>query len=165
MTEVVTGFLGALAALLGVFVNGWLTDKREQARWGRERMLQAESWARDDAARSYEHRREAYLNFVTQWRLHHDRAWRHRTFGRNAPDPDYDWMDDLYESFVAIQIFGTRGAIEAAECAVKDLDDYCTENKDLHYNLFKEVQAQIRRDLAIPDGIAWPSPRDVPQGD
>jgi hypothetical protein len=161
MSEVVTGVLGALAALLGVFLNGWLTNRREAARWERDRDLQAQAWARDDAARSYEHRREAYLNFVTQWRLHHDMAWRYRTFGKNGPDPDYDWMDDLYDSFVALQIFGTRSAVEAAEAALKNLSAYCTEGKDLQYSLFEEVQAQIRRDLSIPDVSSVSHSKDV----
>jgi hypothetical protein len=160
MSEVITGLLGALAALLGVFVNGWLTDRREVARWERERELQKLAWAREDAARSYEHRREAYVNFVTQWRLHYDRAWRYR----NEPgpgEPDYDWMDPLHEAFVNVQVFGTKAAVQAAEATMKNLDAYAGSAAKLDYSLFENLQTQIRRDLAIPDASSVSQSKDV----
>jgi hypothetical protein len=160
MSEVIIGLGGAFAALLGVFVNGWLTNNREEARWERERELQAQAWARDDAARSYEHRREAYVNFVNQWRVHYDIAWRYRTLG-GPGEPDYDWMDPLYEAFVALQVFGARGVIAAAEATMKNLDGYCTSGADLDYRLFENLQAQIRQDLAIPDAPSVSQPNDV----
>jgi hypothetical protein len=59
--------LGLLAtaggAIAGVLITQRRSDRREDMAWSRERERKRERWARDDAARKFELRRSAYVEF------------------------------------------------------------------------------------------------------
>jgi hypothetical protein len=55
--------LAALGTLAGVLVTQRWSDRREAITWARERQREQERWAREDEARTFEHRREVYLDF------------------------------------------------------------------------------------------------------
>lgn len=59
---------------------------------------------REAAARSYQHRREAYVNFYTKFYEY----WRHDYYIKSIdyPDPDDDYLQPLYDLLMQIQIFG-----------------------------------------------------------
>ncbi len=70
--------LVGLLGPVGVLYTQWRPDNRErrtrdearqpeQEQWDRQERQQRQQWAREDAARSYEQRRDAYLRFVTRF--------------------------------------------------------------------------------------------------
>ena len=59
--------LGVLGTLAGGVIGGVITqrraDRREDKAWARDRAREHERWTREDGARTFEHRREAYIDF------------------------------------------------------------------------------------------------------
>lgn len=162
--------VGAAGALIGVVVTHVLADRRETVRWHRERQRQADEWAREDAARTYEHRRDAYLAFAEEWHRHYKAAdaWKLQ----NLPDPPEDALADLYKKLLQVQIFGTEDGRRAAKAAFDALVTFAFTNADLEYAAFEAFQEQVRQDLGVPPGMtettsrkstasAQVSPRDI----
>lgn len=56
------GILGLLGGLGGVLITQRRSDKRETVAWERER----ERWSREDAARTFDRRRDAYADFLRE---------------------------------------------------------------------------------------------------
>ena len=71
-SQIGSGLIGGCLALLGVVFTQRRADRREAERWEREREREREVWAREDASRSYYHRREAYIEFMNEWQRHYD---------------------------------------------------------------------------------------------
>jgi hypothetical protein len=61
---VVVAGLAVVGTLAGVLVTQRWSDRREASAWTRERQREQERWAREDEARTFEHRRQAYLDWV-----------------------------------------------------------------------------------------------------
>jgi hypothetical protein len=59
--------LGALIALIGVAGAQWWQARREDARMRHEIARLKQEAARQDEARSYEHRRAAYMAFLLEF--------------------------------------------------------------------------------------------------
>src|SRR5689334_7592908 len=60
----VIGVLGTLSAgVTGVLITQRQTERREKVTWDRERELEGSRWAREDQARTFDHRRETYADF------------------------------------------------------------------------------------------------------
>lgn len=61
------GFLGsifgALAAFGGVMLTQRRSDRRDESAWAREREREHARWTREDAARTFELKREAYITY------------------------------------------------------------------------------------------------------
>ena len=153
--------VGLLTTLAGVAYTQWRSDKRERQTWNRQREREREQWAREDTARSYDHRQQAYVAFAAQWEKHYDRAWRHREFRLNEPDPDYDWADELVEAYAAVELFGTRSVFETALAAIVELNEYINSGNRPHdRSIYEQFISEVRRDLSIPD--APPSQSSLP---
>jgi hypothetical protein len=127
--------------------------ERENVRLSRERERDQATWAREDADRSYEHRRDAYVDFVKE--LHQQQRTSvavdaEAEEGHGDPNwkfPD-DWFDRSYSCLVQIQIFGTKEAAMLAEKALQTF--YYGSRLDLQ-DMLDNLQSEIRRDLSIPD--------------
>lgn len=76
---------------------------------------------REAAARSYEHRRDAYVDFITgfyeQWEAINETEVRGYPHG----DPPDEYFKPSYDRLIQIQIFGTVKAADLAEKAVHAL--------------------------------------------
>jgi hypothetical protein len=60
----ILGLLGtAGGAIVGVLITQRRSDRREKAAWDREREREREVWAREDAARTFELRRQSYVEY------------------------------------------------------------------------------------------------------
>jgi len=55
--------IALLATVVGVLITQRWSAHREDARWEREREQEREAWEREDAARTFEQRRQAYVDF------------------------------------------------------------------------------------------------------
>lgn len=150
---VIAAVLGAAVAGIFALLGVGLAQRHETAQAERQERQQRHAWLRDDAARSYEHRRQAYSEYMCQWRRHADMAFHHQVIDRSGPDPDFDWLDDLYEAFTAVQVFGTRDAVTGAGVAMRAVDTYAqgSGEPDLDWDVIEPFRREVRRDLAIPD--------------
>lgn len=149
-SQILPGLLGGGFALLGVWFTQRQSDRRELERWQREREREREGWAREDAARSYDHRRDAYIDFMSEWNRYYDIAYRARVLGPGE-EPDFDWLVDLYGKLIPVEIFGTGSAAKSARAALKALSDYAYNGTALDHAIFGELQSIVRRDLGVPD--------------
>lgn len=75
----VIGVLGtSIGTIAGVFITQRRSDRREALAWNRERERERDRWAREDALRNFEQRREAYIGFYKTLRemarMAHDHA-------------------------------------------------------------------------------------------
>jgi hypothetical protein len=140
------------ALLAGLFTLGSVTLTQRSA-MKRERERLDATWAREDANRSYEHRRDAYVDFVKE--LHQQQRTSvvvdaEAEEGHGDPNWEFpdDWFDRSYSRLVQIQIFGTK---EAAMLAEKALQIFYYENRLHLQDALESLQREIRRDLSIPD--------------
>ncbi|HEX5348512.1 MAG TPA: hypothetical protein VFW64_15630 [Pseudonocardiaceae bacterium] len=147
----VAALLGGLFTLGSVALTQRSATKRERER------LEA-TWAREDANRSYEHRRAAYVDFIKevnqQWRdfaemeLEGDHYW----------EPTDDYRERSYNCLVQIEIFGTKEAAKLAEEALRILYNTLPAGEQQgqhhildHQDLLEPLKSEIRRNLSIPD--------------
>jgi len=72
------GVLGTLTAGIagGLLAQRW-ARRREDKAWARERERERERWAREDEARTYEHRREVFEDFYQAVKALARRAYDH----------------------------------------------------------------------------------------
>jgi hypothetical protein len=57
------GLLGTVGTIAGVLFTQRRAARREGLAWQRERQRERERWAREDALRTFEQRRDAYVGF------------------------------------------------------------------------------------------------------
>jgi hypothetical protein len=62
----VSGGLGIGGTLLGSWLTQRGATKREMANWERELQREKARWSREDEARAFDHRREAYVDFFEE---------------------------------------------------------------------------------------------------
>jgi hypothetical protein len=128
------GLFAGLFTILGIMITQHYAKRRERT-----------AWAREDAARSYEYRREAYVDFTKEfYRWHREFVIEEGDVDR--VDPDY--YPALLYCLAEIRIFGTKKAAQLADKAINSLfDDDIPKAEDVLAPLWSE----IHRDLSIPD--------------
>jgi hypothetical protein len=141
-------------SLGGVLYTQYRADvrSREERDKGVER--ERELWAREDELRSYEHRREAYENFVMEWFRHYDLAFAYKVEHDGEPDPvqlPYDFLDPLMsKALVRVHMYGSHDASLHANEAANNLLDYVLENVEIQHDPISRFQATVRQELGIP---------------
>jgi hypothetical protein len=85
------GLFAGLFTILGIVITQHYAKRSERT-----------AWVREDAARSYEYRREAYVDFTKEFYRWH----------REEGDPDY--YPALLYCLAEIRIFGTKEAARLA---------------------------------------------------
>src|SRR6476469_10864229 len=66
LTVAVIGLIATIVGTIsGVIITQRRSDRREKVAWERERERERERWAREDAARTFDLRRESYIEFYT----------------------------------------------------------------------------------------------------
>lgn len=141
LVPLIVGLLGGLGSAV---VTQLLANRREKARWQWEREREQALWAREDAARSYEHRRAAYVDFTKEF--HHQRD----EFDRS---PDLPNLMPLYDRLIQIQIFGTNEAAQLADEAYNTLVNWMFGDEETipeAEDVLAPLRSEIRRDLSIP---------------
>lgn len=144
----VIGLCGVLGGGLGgVMFTQRHANHREDTRWQREREREQALWAREDAARSYEHRRAAYVDFIKEF---HCRREELASGNGEKNAPWYDML--LYDLLMQIQIFGTNKAAQPADEAFNALINAVEDNEDIPEaeDVLAPLRSEIRRDLSIP---------------
>jgi hypothetical protein len=141
----------ALLGIGGVLLNQHMANRREDARIRGEHEREQRTWAREDAARSYEHRRAAYIEFLND----HHRYWNTVASAhlRDQPEPPEDWLVPLHDRLVEIDIFGTTQAATLARAALDALSDAAYSSVKFDPSALDLLKSQVRRDLMIDPAI------------
>jgi hypothetical protein len=158
--------MGLIATLLGTIMGTVLAaaraERREDVRWQRERERQQEMWSREDRQRTFDQKRDAYIDFHQRLRV--AELAIHDMIYKQGPALSGGWQLPLYESLLRIRIFATPEVAKAAGDAYRATFDWgnaqpsdVTEIKGVFYSDSEEEQevaveaylAAIRRDLGV----------------
>jgi hypothetical protein len=164
----VVAIIGLLATIAGTIAGVLITQRRSDARnkvaWERERERERERWAREDAARTFELRREAYVEFhdvATQvWRvlfgLYVVRAASDldQTGKYQAASFDVSKRIEFWDALEKVSVYGSGTIAEMAQ-EIGKLFREAEKNIDAALKLKRELEKllkAIRADLGIPVG-------------
>jgi hypothetical protein len=113
--------LGVVGTLAGGIVGSVLTqrraDQREDKAWARERGHEQERWAREDEARTFEHRREAYIDFYVAVKALARKAYDHGYGFTDEPELHEGWQDDAAGKLHRLEFYADRDVAAAASKA------------------------------------------------
>lgn len=129
--------LGAVSALGGVALTQFWQDRREAG------------------SRSYEHRREAHIEFLKIFNGYWN-ATAHYTGYEEGPAPsdlEPDQFDSLFNALLAVQVFASTQSYHAAEKAKDELLAYIGTNGNKHQDslqaTFDEYIRRMRKELGV----------------
>jgi len=111
----VTGTL--IAGISGAWITRRWSDQREDKAWTRERERERERWAREDEARTFEHRREAYEEFHVAVKVLARRAYNHGYGLTDEEELPEGWQSDAFEKLHRLEFFADRPVAVAASAA------------------------------------------------
>jgi hypothetical protein len=159
------GVAGTLTAGIagGLITQRW-SDRREASAWGRERQREHERWAREDEARTFEHRREAYMECYLAVKALASKAYDHGYGFTDGPELPEGWQDDAAAKLRRLEFYADRPVAAAASKAYgaawswgqygkyDDPDDPEFYERQKKYNDAElEMLVQMRTSLSIPD--------------
>jgi hypothetical protein len=101
--------LTAGSALLGVVVTQWFANRRERAAWKRDLEREEARWEREDQAKTFEHRRAAYVEFYESLRTMQDRVYTHASGNpyQDLPELEENWRLDGWEKLQLLELYAT----------------------------------------------------------
>ena len=156
--------LAVLGTLAGVLVTQRWSDRREASIWTRERQREQERWTREDMARTFEHRREAYVDFYVAVKVLARMAYRHG-YGWTDDELPEDWQDDALMKLHRVEFYADRElAVTASEAygaawswgvygKYNDPDDPDFHERQQKYDDAElEMIGLMRNRLSIPEG-------------
>lgn len=161
--------LGVLGTLAGGVVGGAITqrraDRREGKAWARDREREHERWAREDEARTFEHRREAYIDFYAAVKALARKAYGHGYGFTDEPELPEGWQDDAAGKLHRLEFYADRELAAAASKAYgaawswgvygkyDDPDDPDFHERQQRYDDAElEMLGLMRNRLSIPEG-------------
>ncbi|HEX3731805.1 MAG TPA: hypothetical protein VHU91_02635 [Mycobacteriales bacterium] len=139
------------STVLGAFIAVGTTTVIERGRGKRE-----------EIARSFEYRREVYMDFLKEWDTYRYKIrrdiWNLEFAGlAGGPPADYDvehddfFYQDLNDRLEAIELFGTHAAQFQAKNAIRSLQSWSGDDfDDIDYEPLKLFKKAVRADLRIP---------------
>lgn len=109
------GVAGTLAGgLTGTVLTQRRADRREDAAWARQR--EREQRVLEDQGRTFEHRREAYLDFYVAAKALARMAYDH-SYGFTEPELSEGWQDDAAAKLARLEFYADRELATAASAA------------------------------------------------
>jgi len=158
------GVAGTLTAGIagGLIAQRW-SDRREVSAWAREREREHERWAREDEARTFEHRRQAYADFYQAVKALARTAYEHG-YGFTEPELPEGWQSDAFAKLARLEFYADRPVATAASTAYGAAWSWGQFGKyndpeapDFHERQQKYDDAELemlvlmRQSLSIPD--------------
>lgn len=167
------GVMGTLTAGIagGVIAQRW-ANQREDKTWARERARERERWAREDEARTFEHRREVFEDFYQAVKALARRAYGHGYGFDDTPELPFDWNADAFAKLTRLGLYADRRVAAAASAAYNaawgwgqytkydDPDDpEFYERQEKYDDAEHDLLVLIRQALSIPEGdLSLPVP-------
>jgi hypothetical protein len=159
----VVAALGLVSTVVGIVVTQIMANRRERQSWQRETDRERERWAREDQARTFEHRRAAYVEFYDSLRKTglriHENGYGLSDEGTELP---FGWQTDMWEKLQHLELYASpRVALLAHETydatyrwgdkARHDrLDGTYFENEEASDDAKGTLLEAIRADLRVP---------------
>jgi hypothetical protein len=106
-----------LGTLVGVLVTQRRSDRRDDLNWKRQRDREQQQWAREDAARTFEHRRDAYSAFYEALREMARQAYAHGMGLSDSDELPIDWQLPIYRKLQHLRLYATPLVNDAASAA------------------------------------------------
>jgi hypothetical protein len=160
----VVAALAVLGTLAGVLVTQRWSDRRETSAWARERQREHEGWAREDEARTFEHRREAYVDFYVAVKALARMAYDHGFGLIDEEELPEGWQDEAAAKLRRLEFYADRPVASAASAAYgaawswgvygkyDDPDDPDFHERQQKYDDAElEMLVLMRKSLSIPD--------------
>jgi len=158
------GVIGTLVggAAAGSILTQRRADRRENQAWAREREREHERWTREDEARTFEHRREVYIDFYVAVKALARTAYNHGYGFTDEAELPEGWQSDAFEKLTRLQFYADRDVAAAASKAYgaawswgqygkyDDPDFYERQEKFDHAEL--QMLVLMRKSLSIPEG-------------
>lgn len=112
------GVAGTLIAGIAgaVLAHRW-ADRRDDKTWAREREREHERWRREDEARTFDHRRDAYEDFYEGVKALAKRSYDHGYGFDDTPELPFNWNQDAAAKLNRLKIYVDRRTYIAAERA------------------------------------------------
>jgi hypothetical protein len=109
------GVLGTIVAgITGIVMTQRRADRRDDRIWARERERERERWAREDEARTFEHRRESYADFYEALKDMARTAYDHGYGFRDGSELAWDWQSPTFRKLQRLSLYSTPTVAEAA---------------------------------------------------
>ena len=177
------GLLGTvLGSIGGILLTQRRADRREAEAWHRERERERAQWAREDAARTFDQRRDATVEFYEALRESTDLLFLYE-MGR-GPLP-HDWDGASSRHLQRLQVYGSPLVVEAAKEAHDDawwwgfssdsgrgglqspdeLREAFTKDRKTYDDAASRLLVRIRDDLGIPESPESPVRRERASAD
>jgi hypothetical protein len=168
----ILGLIGtAGGAITGVVITQQRSEDREKAAWHRERERERERWVREDAARTFDLRRDQYVAFYGAADRYFEALFdRYRAL----PIEDSKSLDErrrqawtaMVGALETLSVYGSDAVLPLAVNVFSELsiltnklgEDKDVEAEDLQQfwsegrSKIQELLSGIRTDLGIPDG-------------
>lgn len=167
------GVAGTLVAgIMGGLITQRWSDRREAIAWAREREREREGWAREDEARTFEHRHQAYADFYEAVKALARTAYDHCYGFTDEPDLPEGWHSDAFAKLARLEFYADRPVAAAASVAYgaayswgqdgkyDDPDDPGFHERQQRYDDAElEMLMTMRRSLSIPEAdLTLPPP-------
>ncbi|MFF4131629.1 hypothetical protein ACFY1B_08825 [Streptomyces mirabilis] len=110
MATLVAGTVGAL------ITQRW-SDRRETVAWERERQRERERWAREDEARTFEQRRQSYVEFYEALKAMARTAYDHCYGFTEESELAEGWQSDAFAKLAQLEFYANRPVAAAASAA------------------------------------------------
>jgi hypothetical protein len=107
--------LGVLGTLGAALLTQRRSDRRERGAWTREREREREHWAREDAVRTFDQRRDSTVDFYESVREMAFLAYNHGMgLNESAEVLAEGWQLPTYRRLQHLRVFGSPEVVEAA---------------------------------------------------
>lgn len=147
--------LGLAGTISGVVITQRRSDRREDARWVREREREREQRIREDAARIFNHRRDAYVDYLAEATAKFDAQSKWEAERGKATPPEHA-LETLWHHLTSVKVYGTPEATRIAEALYQWLytEHFGSSSKTADHaggfdRLTDEFVQQMRTDLGI----------------
>ncbi|WP_143658738.1 hypothetical protein [Streptomyces sp. IMTB 2501] len=175
MPLVVAG-IGVAATLVAGTTSALITqrwaDRRETVAWARERQRERERWAREDEARTFEHRRRSYVEFYEAVKALARTAYDHCYGFTDAPELPEGWQSHAFAKLAQLEFYADRAVAAAASAAYGaawswgQFGEYdAPDDRSFHDRQQKYDEAELkmlllmRQSLSIPEAdLTLPPP-------
>jgi hypothetical protein len=143
--------LGIVGTLTGALLTQWRANKREEKRWQEEHRREQRRWEREDALRTFDHRRDAYIEYLAKWRHYFNLLWDHEYHPGPAQEPPEDLLEPLWERFTVVMMYGSPEAIGIAEKMYDALYEWVFRSGEtVRDDVTTAFIEQARTDLKVP---------------
>lgn len=99
--------MGFVATIVGVMITQRRSDRREDKNWERERERERARWAREEAARTFEQRQEAYAEFYESLREMTRTVYDHGVGLSEGSDLPLDWNLPTFRKLQHLELYAS----------------------------------------------------------